>query len=111
MQQIDIMPTVLRILGYNQPFSAFGKNVFDPNQPRWAVNYDNGIYQYIDGDYTLLFDGEKATALYNFANDPLQRVNLLDKEPDRVASMEKQLKALVQSYMIRMSTNNLVLRD
>lgn len=111
MQQIDIMPTVLRILGYNQPFSAFGKNVFDPNQPRWAVNYDNGIYQYIDGDYTLLFDGEKATALYNFANDPLQRVNLLDKEPDRVSSMEKQLKALVQSYMIRMSTNNLVLRD
>lgn len=112
MQQIDIMPTVLRILGYDQPFSAFGKNIFDPDETPWAVNYSNDVYQYIEGDYALLFDGERPTALYNYAADPLQQHNLLDN-PDqrqRTDRMLHRLKAIVQTYMIRMTTNHLVIR-
>ena len=110
MQQIDIMPSVLRILGYDQPFSAFGKNVFDPNETPWAVNFSNDIYQYIEGDYTLLFDGEQPTGLYNYVLDPLQNNDLLKSEPQRVNAMLTRLKAIVQTYMIRMTTNHLVIR-
>ena len=117
MQQIDIMPSVLRILGYDKPFAAFGKNVFDPDEKPWAVNYTNDIYQYIEGDYTLLFDGEKATGLYNYTLDPLQKHDLL-KDPkfkkqnaQLINHMLLRLKAIVQTYMIRMSTNHLVIRD
>lgn len=111
MQQIDIMPSVLRILGYDQPFPAFGKNVFDPNETPWAVNYTNDVYQYIEGDYTLLFDGEKPTGLYNYVTDPLQKRNLLKSEPIRANQMLTRLKAIVQTYMIRMTTNHLVIRE
>ena len=113
MQQIDIMPSVLRILGYRQPFPAFGKNVFDPDEQPWAVNFSNDIYQYIEGDYTLLFDGDKPTGLYNYVIDPLQKRNLLNSpaEKQRIDRMLTRLKAIVQTYMIRMTTNHLVIRD
>lgn len=111
MQQIDIMPSVLRILGYDQPFPAFGKNVFSPDETPWAVNFSNDIYQYIEGDYTLLFDGDQPTGLYNYVLDPLQKQNLLKAEPLRADRMLTRLKAIVQTYMIRMTTNHLVIRD
>jgi phosphoglycerol transferase MdoB-like AlkP superfamily enzyme len=138
MQQIDIMPTVLRILGYNQPYTAFGKDMFAtqslshsatqplshskssatqplPNsatQENWAVNYTGGVYQYIEGDYTLLFDGQQPTALYNYVLDPLQHTNLLadPAHADRRDRMLLRLKAIVQTYMIRMTTDHLVIR-
>ena len=111
MQQIDIMPTILRILGYDKPYMAFGRDVLDTTATPWAVNYGNDIYQYIMGDYVLLFDGQQPTALYNYVADPLQKNDLLATEADRAQEMTTRLKMLIQSYMIRMTTNNLVVRD
>ena len=108
MQQIDIVPTLLHILGYKKPYAAFGKDVLAGAD--WAVNYSNDIYQLVEGDYVLLFDGERSTALYNYAADPLQKADLLASEPQRAALMEQRLKAIIQSYMMRMTTNNLILR-
>lgn len=108
-QQIDIMPTLLSYLGYSAPYVAFGKDLLAPAASRtWAVNYDNGIYQYVSGDWLLLFDGTHETALYNYHRDPLQKNNLRGAEPDIEAVMQRQLKALVQSYMQRMTSNSLV---
>ena len=106
-QQIDVMPTLLRALGYPKPYFAFGKDLFDSDEAPWAVNYSNGIYQYVEGDYVLQFDGSRATALYRHAADPLLHTDLLADEPDRAARMERRLKALVQSYMVRMIENRL----
>ena len=107
-QQIDVMPTLLRALGYAKPYFAFGKDLLDSNEAPWAVNYSNGIYQYVEGDYVLQFDGSRATALYRHAADPLLRTDLLATEPDRATRMERRLKAIVQSYMVRMVENQLV---
>ena len=106
-QQIDVMPTLLRALGYPKPYFAFGKDLFDSDEAPWAVNYSNGVYQYVEGDYVLQFDGSRATALYRHAADPLLHTDLLADEPDRAARMERRLKALVQSYMVRMIDNRL----
>ena len=112
MQQIDIMPTILRILGYDQPYAAFGKDMFNPDETPWAVNYSNDIYQYIEGDYTLLFDGQQPTGLYNYVLDPLQHHNLLadPAHSERRDRMLLRLKSIVQTYMVRMTTDHLVIR-
>ncbi|MBP3762286.1 MAG: sulfatase-like hydrolase/transferase [Bacteroidales bacterium] len=109
-QQIDIMPTVLHLLGYGKPYIAFGKDLL-ATDTAWAVNYSNGIYQYVEGDYVLLFDGQQPTALYRYAGDPLMKQDLLEAEPALAARMERRLKAIVQSYMERMTANRLVLRE
>ena len=108
-QQIDIMPTVLGYLGYDRPYIAFGKNLLvTPDEQTWAVNYLGGIYQYVEGDYLLQFDGNKTKALYRFRTDLLLKDNVAEKEPDVVKRMERRLKAIIQSYMTRMNENELI---
>jgi len=110
-QQIDIMPTVLNYLGYDRPYVAFGCDLLStPASETWAVNYQNGIYQYIKGDYLLQFDGQRTKALYRFRTDLLLKQNLVGKLPDVQSAMEKELKAIIQSYMTRMTTNQLVVK-
>lgn len=110
-QQIDIMPTVLSYLGYDRPYVAFGCDLLTTtDEDTWAVNYLNGIYQYIKGDWLLQFDGHKAKALYRFRTDLLLKENLLSKEPKIAADMERQVKAIIQSYMTRMVNNQLVVQ-
>ena len=107
-QQIDIMPTVLSYLGYDRPYVAFGCDLLTTkDEDTWAVNYLNGIYQYVKGDWLLQFDGQKAKALYRFRTDLLLKDNLLSKEPKVAADMERQVKAIIQSYMTRMVNNQL----
>lgn len=107
-QQTDIMPTVLGILGYPQPYLAYGIDLLaTPPQQTWAVSYTNGIYQYVVGDTLLHFDGQKVIGLYNLATDPLLKHNLLTSNntlPDC-----RHLQALIQSYMQRMINNQLVI--
>lgn len=110
-QQIDIMPTILSYLGYDRPYVAFGCDLLTTtDEDTWAVNYLNGIYQYVKGDWLLQFDGHKAKALYRFRTDLLLKDNLLTKEPKIVKDMERQVKAIIQSYMTRMVNNQLVVQ-
>ncbi len=108
-QQTDIMPTVLGYLGYNRPYVAFGIDLFaTPTDKAWAVNYLNGIYQYVKGDYLLRFDGEKTTGLYLFKTDSLLKNNVLEDIPQQ-RDMENELKAIIQQYMTCMTTDRLVM--
>ena len=107
-QQIDIMPTVLGYLGYTQPYVAFGFDLFHtPAEDTWAVNYLNGIYQYVKGDYLIQFDGVALKAVYRFKEDKMLEHNLIDKVD--VSDLVEELKAIIQSYMQRMNTNALVM--
>ncbi len=110
-QQIDIMPTVLNYLGVDSPYIAFGKDLFHTaDKDTWAVNYNNGIYQYIRGDYLLQFDGESTKPLYNIKRDKLLKHNLAHKGIAQQPEMEWQLKAIIQSYMERMLNDNLTVK-
>ncbi len=43
-QQIDLMPTILGLIGNKEPYFAFGRDVFgEPERPAWAVSYENGF--------------------------------------------------------------------
>ena len=110
-QQIDIMPTVLSYLGYDKPYVAFGNDLLSTaDADTWAVNYLGGIYQYVKGDWLLQFDGQKSKALYRFRTDLLIKDNCLGKHPDVAKAMERELKAIIQQYMTRMTENELVVK-
>lgn len=110
-QQIDIMPTVLSYLGYDKKYVGFGIDLLTtPAEDTWAVNYLNGIYQYVKGDYLLQWDGSKTKALYRFRTDLLLKDNVANKEPKVREAMERQVKAIIQSYMERMTQNKLVVK-
>jgi phosphoglycerol transferase MdoB-like AlkP superfamily enzyme len=105
-QQTDIMPTILEHLGYDQPYLTFGQDLLHtPAEDTWAVNYLNGIYQYVKHGHVLQFDGEKTTAVYSL-DDRLMKNNIAGQLPQQ-PQMELELKAIIQQYMVRMTQNRL----
>lgn len=105
-QQTDIMPTVLGHLGYDEPYVAFGLDLFStPADETWAVNYLNGTYQYVKNGCVMQFDGRQPTAVYALS-DSLMQKNLLGSVPQQ-AQMERELKAIIQQYMERMTQDRL----
>ncbi len=106
-QQTDILPTVLGMLNYPKPFLAFGIDLFNtPADDTWAVNYLNGIYQYVKHGQVLQFDGQQTKAVYSL-NDSLMKDNLVGKTPWQ-KEMEQELKAIIQQYMERMIEDRLI---
>ncbi len=118
-QQIDILPTVMGMLNYKKPYFGFGIDLLNtPAEDTWAVNYLNGIYQYVKHGHVMQFDGEKTTAVYSL-QDSLMQHNLL-QEPEAQADdsgftlhtalpkMERELKAIIQQYMERMTEDRML---
>ncbi|WP_082893549.1 LTA synthase family protein [Rufibacter ruber] len=106
VQQLDILPTVLGYLGYDQPYFSFGKNMLQPQAGNFAISYQGG-YQWMDGPYFLQFDGTKTLGLFNYQEDKLLKHNLKDQLPQVRTFMENQLKAFIQQYNNRMLENRL----
>lgn len=106
-QQIDIMPTVLSILGYGKPYLSFGCDLMTTPMPdTYAVNYLNGVYQYVKHGYTMQFNGHKVVGMYKLT-DLLMQHNLVNKVPLQ-RQMERELKAIIYQYMYRMVNDELM---
>jgi phosphoglycerol transferase MdoB-like AlkP superfamily enzyme len=108
LQQIDIMPSLLDVLHIKTKMVSFGKS-YQSNKD-FVVYYLDNIYHYIHGDYYMAFDGKKALALYNFKKDELMKTNLISTEKEKAATMERFIKAYVQSFNERIIKNQLTVK-
>ncbi len=130
-QQIDIMPTLLGMLGYTEPYFAFGRDINKPANyggtssdggnignysPEFAVNYTQGQFQMVIGDTLLFRDNDKLKAVYLLNEDPLLKNNLIGEgaagaeELKASAQLRKQdnyFKAFIQQYVNRLIDNKL----
>ena len=114
-QQIDILPTVMGMLNYPKPYFGFGIDVLNTEkEDTWAVNYLNGIYQYVKHGYVLQFDGERTKAMYELGDSLMERNVIKELENYKIKElkeeMEQEVKAIVQQYMERMTEDRLTWR-
>lgn len=112
-QQADIVPLVLNYTNFKGNAFYFGNNPMDSNKNNFAVNYLNGIYQLIEGDYSYQFDGEETIGFYNYQNDPLLKSNLAKIEMNprdslKMNYLDEKLKAIIQQYNNRIIENKLI---
>ena len=106
-QQTDIVPTVFGMLGYSKPYLSFGCDLMQtPPEETFAINYLNGVYQYVKYGYVMQFDGEKTKAIYA-VDDALMKHNLVGKV-SKQQQMEKEVKAIIYQYMFRMVNDRLM---
>ena len=96
VQHIDIMPTILDLLGNKDPFFAFGKSML--SEESWAVNFLASRYRLIT-DSSLIINRQE---VYNSFSD----VNTL-KEYKTDIKKSELLKAIKQDYNHRMLNNKL----
>ena len=106
MQQVDIMPRLLRKLNYSGKILSFGNDPKTEKHP-FVVNYNGGTWEYMQDDYLLRFRNEKVTGLFNYKKDRLLKQNLLHQVPVDTTYMVKRLKAFIQQYKNRLIYNKL----
>jgi len=110
MQQIDIFPTVMGYLKYDAPYFAFGNDRFHPDHQPFVINYVNGYYQFMEGDYLLQSDGKTLLAAYRFKEDPLYEKNLVTSGDALIESHFNRFKAFLQQYNNRMVEDRLTIK-
>jgi hypothetical protein len=101
------MPSVLGYLHYDGAYVAYGRNVFLAGEEPFAFNYKGNVYQLMQGDFLLEYDGMKSLGLYNFKTDMMSKTNLLEKMPEVVIKMETKVKAVIQQYNNRLIDNQM----
>jgi phosphoglycerol transferase MdoB-like AlkP superfamily enzyme len=97
-QQMDVMPTLLGLLQYNQPYFAFGKDFFnEPETMPFATNFVGQTYQAISDSLLIYFDGYDTPAIYHF--DDYELINRITNKDDALQnSTLNHFKALLQTY-------------
>ena len=115
VQQADIMPTILNYMGYDRPYLAFGQDMLNtPADQTIAMQWvpEAESYEFVKGNYAIDFDGERITHAFRYRTDSLLRHNVLHTMPkDTLHQMERQMKAIIQSYMYRMNNNQLTVEE
>ncbi|MEX2379315.1 MAG: sulfatase-like hydrolase/transferase [Vicingaceae bacterium] len=108
-QQNDIFPSIMDYLGDKEEILTFGQSVFN-SEEGFSVSYINQVYQLIEGDFCLQFDGEESIAFYHWKEDPGLHENLIKgtKFTQEKKRMEQKLKAIIQQYNKRMIQNQLI---
>lgn len=107
VQQADILPTILNLLHYKQPYFAFGSDMLNRSDDHPVIYFADDLYQIIIGDYVLKHDGKKALELYNYRTDRLLKKNILSENKALSSKMERVLKAFMQQYNKNMINNTL----
>ncbi|MGA2406585.1 MAG: LTA synthase family protein [Bacteroidales bacterium] len=109
-QQIDIMPTVLNYLNYDEEYIAFGNNLLDDSYESFAFNTNGSTYNLYMKDHILEMIDNKPVGLFDYKNDLFLENSLIGKEPELEKQMEEKLKAIIQTYNSRLIDNNMVVR-
>jgi len=109
-QQIDIMPTVLNYLNYDEPYFAFGNDLLDNSYESFAFNTNGSTYNLYMKDHIIEMIDNKPIGLYNYKTDLFLENNLISKEPDLEKQMEDKMKAIIQTYNSSLVDNNMVIK-
>jgi phosphoglycerol transferase MdoB-like AlkP superfamily enzyme len=98
-QQIDILPSVLDYLGYEEPFFAFGNSVFKEVPNRIVVNDLNGYSKWIIDHCLGKAYQQNVTEIYDIKIDSFCQNNIYKTPADSIsANAIPYYKAFVQRY-------------
>ena len=109
-QQVDIMPTILSYLNYDEEYIAFGNNLLDDSYESFAFNANGSTYHLYMKDHLMEMIDNKPVGLYNFKTDINLESNILTNETELASEMEEKLKAIIQVYNARLIDNDMIVR-
>jgi len=99
-QQIDILPSVMNYLNYDKDYFGLGESIFDSLALGFSISYLNYNYQIIHGNQII-----KTDLKTNYSYERFPCGNSLKEEQPK--SLENFLKAVVQTYNLRMIGNKM----
>lgn len=115
VQQIDLMPTLLGLLGVREPYFAYGRDVLnESDRAPWIAVYDSE-YRAMDDRTILSFDGERLTGLTVRGGDPTAEASApaaaLGPVPPAADTLLGRLKGLIQHYYGHIEKKNYTVEE
>lgn len=108
--QTDITPSILGYLNYDEPYFAFGKDIFDKRDTsNYVIDYCNPLFQIFQDSLLLQFDGEHTTGIFNYVKDLGLKNNIVGRT-DEQEYMELRLKAEIQTYIECLKRDSLTIK-
>ena len=92
-------------LDYTDPFISFGNSLLSDSANRYFINYSNGIYQILENNILLQFDGYNTIGIYEFDETRTIFKDITDNKMTYIDT-ENKLKAIIQSYQERIIHNS-----
>ncbi len=108
VSQIDIMPTILDLIGYDQKFYAFGHSIF--SEECFSPSYVNNKYLMFGKKHLLTFLDDKSLGLYDL-KDKLLDPNRLEQRTKIAKALEQILKAYIQTYHNHLINNSMTVDE
>jgi phosphoglycerol transferase MdoB-like AlkP superfamily enzyme len=108
IQQIDILPSVLDYLGYNEHFFSFGQSIFSASRKNYGLFYDSGNYYLTDDSLYFTFNNYETKEIYHYKNDSALVVNSVSKFEKQKEEALYYLKSFNQLYNYGLINNKTV---
>ncbi len=96
VSQVDIMPSILDLIGFRDTFFSFGESVFK-NKYGFSVSKIGSKYLIFGYQHFLVFQNGKIVKMYHI-DDKLQVKRLLKAKPETVKFLKNKLLAYIQTY-------------
>ena len=103
-QQIDILPTVMDMLGHGKPFFAFGSSVLRNEGAPASVSENSATWLIIGEHAQLRSDGDQV-----LWSEPLRAAAAPGQE--MLDSLQRQVQAAIQQYNYHLLHRDMVLKD
>ena len=110
-QQIDILPTVMDYLHFDQSYFSLGKSTLrDTATTDVGFNFMNSQYQVFNKKQLIKFDGEKVTAVFDLTRDSLLQFNLIKTvQPNNF--LVNYAKSYLQQYTHALVDNKMTIEN
>ena len=115
--QIDLMPTLLGLTGYDKPFFAYGQDMFEIRadsartaRDAFAINHVDGTFQWITDSAAMFFDEYEVIHLFDLLNDPAEERDLIREGVRPDSAQLDRLKGFLQTYYEHLERSDFVVR-
>jgi phosphoglycerol transferase MdoB-like AlkP superfamily enzyme len=107
-QQVDIMPSVLDYIGFNECFNAYGISLFSDTS-NVSYQFDNNMYRIQDDRTLIVFDGKRIVKNIDLRAGMEVAGVKLPEEGYSPTSLENKIKAIIQTYNSQLASNSFCL--
>lgn len=106
-QHMDIYPTIIDLVGYEQPFRSWGQSLIStPLQEPYVVDFFGENYFIMNNEHIIISDGERILGMYKEEDRGLKN-NLQDQNLPAMHALNEKLNMFIQDYMNRITTGKL----
>ncbi len=107
-QQVDIMPSVLDYVGFNECFNAYGISLFSESS-NVSYQFDNNMYLIQEDRNFLVFDGKTTVESYTLTTEERVAGKRIRHEGVPSSHLENKIKAIIQTYNSQLASNSFCL--